>query len=127
MRPSKIGSHLDTRNPQGEKAPGGVQVWRFYRLFTGPPENLLPKFPPNLACHNREDMFENHNDVRHGEGVRSIYRAKALEYHFNPAQEPGALAGFSRRLIVWLWILVCLLCVGGASLAWLIRGSLTHG
>lgn len=58
---------------------------------------------------------------------RSIYRTKALEYHFNPAQEPEALDGFSRLLIVCLWILVGLLCVFGASLAWVIRGSLTHG
>jgi hypothetical protein len=72
-------------------------------------------------------MSENHNGVPHAEGVRSIYRANALEYHFNPAQEPEALDGFSRLLIVCLWILVGLLCVCGAGLGWLIHGSFTHG
>jgi len=72
-------------------------------------------------------MPENHNGVPHAEGVRSIYRAKALEYHFNPAREPEALDGFSRLLIVCLWILVGLLCVCGAALACVIRGSLGHG
>jgi hypothetical protein len=58
---------------------------------------------------------------------RSIYRTKALEYHFNPAQEPEALGGFSRCLIVCLWILVGLLSLFGAGLALVIRRSLSNG
>jgi hypothetical protein len=57
----------------------------------------------------------------------SIYRAKALEHYYNRTQETVALNSFSRRLIVSLWILMALLCAGGAWIAWYMSRSLSHG